>query len=192
MRTTRGRSTGVISCRYRVRCSIWSIWVCDCSDRCKVGFLLCVFAHMQPLLLHPFLRIAGPFPLSMTRSMAPCHPIITFVSRAGRDYLRHLHHAAPLIALAGTATHTRGLYFQRTPAQVANPAAPSDDGDWIVVVDRLTSDRPRSLQMTWHAHPNSTGISFNASSGVSVIGGVDGATGLPTTAQVSQRTLVLV
>lgn len=86
---------------------------------------------------------------------------------------------------AGNATHTRAVYFQRTAAQASgSSAAADDDGDWIVVVDRLESDRPRQIQATWHAHPNATGIAFNASTGVAVVGGVRGATGQPTSAQV--------
>jgi hypothetical protein len=80
--------------------------------------------------------------------------------------------------LAGTATHTRGVYYQRAAAPTAE-----GDGDWLVVVDMLTSDRPRTLQATWHGHPNATDVSVDAATGVAVMGGVHRATGVPTTAQ---------
>lgn len=92
---------------------------------------------------------------------------------------------SPPAPAAGTATHTRAVHFQRSAAQAAGlrDAAAGDDGDWIVVVDVLSSDRPRSVQLTWHAHPNSTGIAFNATTGAAVVGGVQGSTGQPTQAQ---------
>lgn len=59
--------------------------------------------------------------------------------------------------LAGTATHTRAVLFRK--------------GQWFVVVDAITTDRPRAIQATWHAHPNSS-VHYDASSGVAVVGGV--------------------
>ena len=81
--------------------------------------------------------------------------------------------------LAGAATHTRGVYYQRAPA----PAGGAD-GDFIIVVDALASDRPRAVEATWHAHPNATGVAIGAAPGfVAVVGGVAPLTGQPTPAQ---------
>lgn len=78
--------------------------------------------------------------------------------------------------LAGTATHTRAVVYQRPP--------PGDtDGDWAVVVDVVTTDRPRAVQAAWHAHPNATGVAVDAATRVGVVGGVHGRTGRPTAAQ---------
>ena len=44
--------------------------------------------------------------------------------------------------LAGRANHTRSIVYQR--------------GRFWVVVDRVDSDRARSVEALWHAHPNST------------------------------------
>ena len=81
-------------------------------------------------------------------------------------------------SLKGAATHTRGVYYARAPA----PAAPGADGDFLVVVDALASDRPRALQATWHAHPNATGVALGAGL-VAVVGGVETHSGRPVAAQ---------
>ena len=79
--------------------------------------------------------------------------------------------------LAGNATHTRAVYYQRPPAAAA-------DGDVLVVVDLITSDRPRAVQATWHAHPNSTGVAVVGGAGlVAVVGGVETHSGRPVNAQ---------
>ena len=82
--------------------------------------------------------------------------------------------------LKGTATHTRAVYYQRAPA--ASAAGASADGDFLLVVDALSSDRPRSVQATWRAHPNATGVAVGAD-GVAVVGGVATHSGQPTQAQ---------
>ena len=84
--------------------------------------------------------------------------------------------------LAGTATHTRAVFYQRPAGGAADGAGA--DGDFLVVVDVLTSDRPRALQLTWHAHPNSTGVAVGAAPGlVAVVGGVETRSGQPVAAQ---------
>jgi Ni,Fe-hydrogenase III small subunit len=66
--------------------------------------------------------------------------------------------------LKGAATHTRGVVYTHAPA-----GAP--EGDFLVVVDRVTGDRPRSLSQTWHAHPNaSVTIAADGSLAATVVG----------------------
>lgn len=79
-------------------------------------------------------------------------------------------------SLKGTATHTRGVYYQHPPSPT------SLEGDFFVIVDALETDRPRSVEATWHAHPNATGVAIGAAL-VAVVGGADTHTGQPTTAQ---------
>ncbi len=87
--------------------------------------------------------------------------------------------------LAGSATHTRGVFFQRSAAQAASAdGLAGGDGDFAVVVDVITSDRPRAVTATWHAHPNSSIVQIQPGTGVAVVGGVDHASGQPTSAQV--------
>lgn len=77
--------------------------------------------------------------------------------------------------LKGTATHTRAVFYQRAPG--------GGDGDFLLVVDKLASDRPRAVEATWHAHPNSS-VTLSAAPGfVSTVGGADFATGQSTAAQ---------
>ena len=78
--------------------------------------------------------------------------------------------------LQGAATHTRAVYYQRAPAADA-------DGDFLLVVDRVDGDRARLVQATWHAHPNSTGVSVDVSGGAAVVGGVETHSGQPVEAQ---------
>ena len=44
--------------------------------------------------------------------------------------------------LTGVGSHTRSIVYQR--------------GEFWVVVDRVATDRPRSVEALWHAHPNCT------------------------------------
>lgn len=44
--------------------------------------------------------------------------------------------------LSGHATHTRAVYYQR--------------GEYWIVVDRIETDRPRTIQPLWHFHPDCT------------------------------------
>ena len=70
----------------------------------------------------------------------------------------------------GRATHSRTVYHQR--------------GSWLVVVDVVTSDRGgRSVQATWHTHPNAS-VTL-ATNGVAIVGGVNHSNGQPTPAQVA-------
>ena len=78
--------------------------------------------------------------------------------------------------LKGAATHTRAVYYRR--------GLEADDDDWVVVVDVVSSTVTRNVTSTWHAHPNATGVAVDDASGVGVVGGVHGATGTPTQAQV--------
>jgi hypothetical protein len=73
-------------------------------------------------------------------------------------------------SLKGAATHTRAVYYARGA------------DDFLVVVDRLASDRPRALEATWHAHPNATGVAIGAGL-VGVVGGAETHSGAPTAAQ---------
>lgn len=60
--------------------------------------------------------------------------------------------------LAGNATHTRAVLYRK--------------GAWWVVVDHIATDRPRHIQATWHAHPNSTVSVSGAGDGVALVPGV--------------------
>ena len=77
-------------------------------------------------------------------------------------------------SLHGAATHTRAVYYQRAPE--------GGEGDFLVVVDALATDRPRALEATWHAHPNATGVAVGPGL-VAVVGGAATHTGLPVDAQ---------
>ena len=86
--------------------------------------------------------------------------------------------------LKGSATHTRAVYYQRAPAAAAAAATGgSADGDFLLVVDVLASDRPRTVEATWHAHPNGTVDLSAAPAFVAAVGGADWATGRPAAAQ---------
>ena len=61
--------------------------------------------------------------------------------------------------LHGTAKHSRTVYHQR--------------GEFFLIVDVVTSDRPRAIQATWHTHPNA---SVSLAADVATIRGVDLAT----------------
>jgi len=80
--------------------------------------------------------------------------------------------------LQGAATHARGVYFHRPTAPVS-----VGDGDWAVVVDVITSDRPRTVQAYWHTHPNATVAAIAPGTLVATVGGVYGPSGQPTAAQ---------
>jgi len=81
--------------------------------------------------------------------------------------------------LAGAATHTRGVHYQRRAAGAA-------EGDWVAVVDRVGGGggRRRAVQATWHAHPNASTVAVDAGAGFALVGGAVGATGAPSAAQV--------
>jgi hypothetical protein len=49
--------------------------------------------------------------------------------------------------LEGFVTHQRGVLY----VKLSNASLPS----YIVVVDKVTTDRSRTVQASWHAHPNS-------------------------------------
>jgi len=66
--------------------------------------------------------------------------------------------------LAGVATHSRAVTYARDR--------------YILVVDRVASDRARAVQATWHAHPNST-VKWHGAASATVLG-VSPATGQPT------------
>lgn len=51
--------------------------------------------------------------------------------------------------LKGTVTHTRGVRYERA-------ATGGGEGDFLVVVDGVTSDRGRDVEAYWHGHPNGT------------------------------------
>ena len=48
--------------------------------------------------------------------------------------------------IAGSVTHQRGTVFTKVSAAKLPP--------YIVVVDKVTTDRARTVQAAWHAHPN--------------------------------------
>ena len=83
--------------------------------------------------------------------------------------------------LVGTAVHTRAVYYQR-PSGATDPLF-SNDGDFIVVIDMISSDRNRQIQASWHTHPNSTNITVDPTTGMGSVGGVNYLTGQPTSAQ---------
>ena len=63
-------------------------------------------------------------------------------------------------------------------------ATPSSDHDFLIVLDRVETDRPRVVEATWHAHPNATGVAVGGGPGlVGVVGGVDTFSGQPSNAQ---------
>jgi hypothetical protein len=89
--------------------------------------------------------------------------------------------------LGGAAAHTRSVLYTRGAFAVAPDGRYTDvgsgrDGDFLVVVDAITSDRPRHVSAAWHTHPNAT-AALNAASGVLTVGGASAATGRPLAAQ---------
>jgi hypothetical protein len=75
----------------------------------------------------------------------------TYTIAADYDYARGT--MAEYDGLKGNASHTRAVHHQR--------------GLWWVVVDHIATDRPRHIEATWHAHPNSTvAVGANASATV--------------------------
>lgn len=88
--------------------------------------------------------------------------------------------------LKGNATHSRSVFYQRCNASVptCNDPVGDEDGDILVVVDVINTDRARTVQATWHSHPNASGVSVDTTTQIARVGGADGATGVPTTAQV--------
>ena len=88
--------------------------------------------------------------------------------------------------LTGKATHTRGVHYQRAPSAVDDSGRFTDsgsvDGDFLVVVDLVTSDQPRHVQATWHTHPNST-VLLDSSTSAVCIQGVNHVDGQQTPAQ---------
>ena len=76
--------------------------------------------------------------------------------------------------LKGTVTHTRGVWYERA-------ATAEGEGDFLVVVDGVTSDRGRVVEAFWHAHPNGT-ITLDGDTLTATVGGATYAF-VPTTAQ---------
>jgi hypothetical protein len=70
--------------------------------------------------------------------------------------------------LRGAAKHSRSVRFMRAAGAGGTS---QDDGDYLVVVDVVSSDRPRSVQAHWHSHPNASIIDVNTTTGVATIGG---------------------
>ena len=70
--------------------------------------------------------------------------------------------------LAGPAQHSRAVHFARSAG--AGGGAP-EDGDFVLVVDVVASDRARTVQARWHTHPNASVVEVNATSGVARVGG---------------------
>mmetsp|Transcript_1362 Transcript_1362/g.4443 ORF Transcript_1362/g.4443 Transcript_1362/m.4443 type:complete len:757 (-) Transcript_1362:115-2385(-) len=63
-------------------------------------------------------------------------------------------------ALEGNATHRRAVYFSRA-------------GGWLAVVDQVISPhQSRTVQSTWHAHPNAT-VALSPTTHIATIRGVD-------------------
>ena len=75
--------------------------------------------------------------------------------------------------LKGTVTHTRGVTYERA-------ATAGGEGDFLVVVDGVTSDRGRDVEAYWHGHPNGSITLDGALS--ATVGGATHAF-VPTTAQ---------
>eukprot|EP00051_Salpingoeca_urceolata_P028965 m.488563 g.488563 ORF g.488563 m.488563 type:complete len:838 (-) comp25909_c0_seq1:98-2611(-) len=69
--------------------------------------------------------------------------------------------------LDGFGNHTRAVFYKRS--------------GYFVVLDRVETDKRRSVQMTWHAHPNAS-VSVQTGTCGALLGGVDPATGKPTAA----------
>jgi hypothetical protein len=89
--------------------------------------------------------------------------------------------------LTGSATHTRSVHYQRAPGSVTpggawTDAGSGDDGDWLVVIDAVTSDAPRHIMASWHAHPNAS-VALDAATGVATVGGASQSTWEPLPAQ---------
>lgn len=83
--------------------------------------------------------------------------------------------------LVGKAKHNRAIRFMR--AAGAGGTSP-DDGDYIVVVDVIESDRTRSIQAHWHTHPNASIIDVNNVTGVAQVGGATWSENKPMPSQV--------
>lgn len=86
--------------------------------------------------------------------------------------------------LVGDATHARGVHYQRNHlSSFSSKISESLDGDFFVVADAIwTGGRNRTIQTTWHAHPNST-VSIDQSTLAATVGGVATLTGLPSSVQ---------
>ena len=78
--------------------------------------------------------------------------------------------------LKGSVAHTRATVYRRTPPAGLPP--------FVLVVDAVTTDRPRTIQATWHLHPNSTVKMHSTGSCTehtcATVSGVAAATGQPT------------
>ena len=86
---------------------------------------------------------------------------------ATSDFVRG--HMSLYEGLQGTVTHQRGTLLQK----VSTAGLPQ----YIVVVDKVTTDRSRTVQASWHAHPKSTVKFYDG--GVATITGVWTASALP-------------
>ena len=83
--------------------------------------------------------------------------------------------------LVGDAKHSRAVRFMR--AAGAGGDSP-DDGDFLVVVDVIESDRTRSVQAHWHSHPNASIVDFNNKTFAAQVGGARYSNNKPMTSQV--------
>ena len=86
--------------------------------------------------------------------------------------------------LSGKVTHARTVLFSKESVKKLPP--------YIIVVDRVTTDRIRTVQATWHAHPNSTvrfhrnaSLTHAAQQPLVTITGVDTATAEPSAAMLT-------
>jgi hypothetical protein len=83
--------------------------------------------------------------------------------------------------LVGKAKHNRAVRFMRAAGAGGKS---NDDGDYIVVVDVIESDRTRSIQAHWHTHPNASVIEVNNITGVAQVGGAKWSDNKPMPSQV--------
>jgi hypothetical protein len=94
---------------------------------------------------------------------APLAPEAVQLARARDTAFASMSHYDSA-CLKGAVTHTRGVLYERAPG--------GGDGDFLVVVDAVVTDRARTVEAVWHAHPNATGgIALDAATLVAAVGG---------------------
>ena len=121
---------------------------------------------------HNTLTIDGADQLPTPAIATSAIPSTSYLLSPEKDWvLNNMSDWDPTV-LKGSATHTRSVYYQRK------------DANFFLIIDKINTDRVRGkVEATWHAHPNSTGVTIDASNFIAIVGGVNTHTGQPTQAQ---------